>query len=200
MSNQSNDHQSVRFLFDPACPWAYRASLWIREVAEMLPLQVSWELFSLEYVNRERLEGPSLERLRQNRQALRLLSRAKEIEGNAGIDALYLELGQAVHVRQESLGDEAVLARALTNVGLPLTVLAETREDPRLDSQLESSYASAVADKVFGVPTLYVNESQKPFYGPLISSVPTGYDAAKLWEHVSGLATLPYFYELKSMH
>jgi 2-hydroxychromene-2-carboxylate isomerase len=200
MSNQSNDHQSVRFLFDPTCPWAYRASLWIREVAEMLPLQVSWELFSLEYVNRERLEGPSLERLRQNRQALRLLSRAKEIEGNAGIDALYLELGQAVHVRQESLGDEAVLARALTNVGLPLTVLAETREDPRLDSQLESSYASAVAAKVFGVPTLYVNESQKPFYGPLISSVPTGYDAAKLWEHVSGLATLPYFYELKSMH
>ena len=92
MSNQSNDHQSVRFLFDPTCPWAYRASLWIREVAEMLPLQVSWELFSLEYVNRERLEGPSLERLRQNRQALRLLSRAKEIEGNAGIDALYLEL------------------------------------------------------------------------------------------------------------
>jgi 2-hydroxychromene-2-carboxylate isomerase len=200
MSNQSNDHQSVRFLFDPTCPWAYRASLWIREVAEMLPLQVSWELFSLEYVNRERLEGPSLERLRQNRQALRLLSRAKEIEGNAGIDALYLELGQAVHVRQESLGDEAVLARALTNVGLPLTVLAETREDPRLDSQLESNYASAVAAKVFGVPTLYVNESQKPFYGPLISSVPTGYDAAKLWEHVSGLATLPYFYELKSMH
>jgi 2-hydroxychromene-2-carboxylate isomerase len=200
MSNQSNDHQSVRFLFDPTCPWAYRASLWIREVAEMLPLQVSWELFSLEYVNRERLEGPSLERLRQNRQALRLLSRAKEIEGNAGIDALYLELGQAVHVRQESLGDEAVLARALTNVGLPLTVLAETREDPRLDSQLESSYASAMAAKVFGVPTLYVNESQKPFYGPLISSVPTGYDAAKLWEHVSGLATLPYFYELKSMH
>jgi 2-hydroxychromene-2-carboxylate isomerase len=200
MSNQSNDHQSVRFLFDPTCPWAYRASLWIREVAEMLPLQVSWELFSLEYVNRERLEGPSLERLRQNRQALRLLSRAKEIEGNAGIDALYLELGQAVHVRQESLGDEAVLARALTNVGLPLTVLAETRKDPRLDSQLESSYASAVAAKVFGVPTLYVNESQKPFYGPLISSVPTGYDAAKLWEHVSGLATLPYFYELKSMH
>jgi 2-hydroxychromene-2-carboxylate isomerase len=200
MSNQSNDHQSVRFLFDPTCPWAYRASLWIREVAEMLPLQVSWELFSLEYVNRERLEGPSLERLRQNRQALRLLSRAKEIEGNAGIDALYLELGQAVHVRQESLVDEAVLARALTNVGLPLTVLAETREDPRLDSQLESSYASAMAAKVFGVPTLYVNESQKPFYGPLISSVPTGYDAAKLWEHVSGLATLPYFYELKSMH
>jgi 2-hydroxychromene-2-carboxylate isomerase len=197
MTNQlrkSQDNPHVRFLFDPACPWAYRASLWIREVAELLPLEVEWEILSLEYINREE---PDNHKLRQNRQALRLLARAAEIEGQAGIDALYLELGRAVHERQESLGDEVTLARALSTVGLPVTLLAETRADPDLDARLAEGYQAAVDSKAFGVPTLYINASDRPIYGPLLDQVPLGYDAAEIWKHVSALAELPYFYELK---
>lgn len=193
--NQENPH--VRFLFDPACPWAYRASLWIREAAELLPLEVEWELLSLEYINRNDKDNRYLENLRQNRQALRLLARAREIEGQAGLDALYLALGQAVHERKESLSDESTLARALSKVGLPVTLVAETREDPQLDARLESAYQAALDSKAFGVPTLYVNHSEKPIYGPLIEQVPQGYQAARMWEHVSALAELPYFYEMK---
>jgi 2-hydroxychromene-2-carboxylate isomerase len=189
--------QNVRFLFDPTCPWAYRASLWVREVAEMMPLTVEWELFSLEFINREQVTPEVLNKLNKYRQAMRLLANAEELEGQAGIDALYLELGKAVHERKERLADEAVLARALSVVGLPLTLLAETRADSALDARLESQYARAVESKAFGVPTLYINGSHTPFYGPLIDSVPLGYEAARLWEYVAGLAALPYFYELK---
>lgn len=197
MANISNGQQTLRFLFDPACPWAYRASLWVREVAEILPLQVTWEIFSLEYINQDQADKSYLERLGRNRQALRLLARAKAIEGEAGIDALYLEVGRAAHTRREDLGDEAVLARALAVVGLPLSLLAETRADPQLDKQLELGYAAAVASRAFGVPTLYFNGSETPFYGPLIDVVPSGYEAARLWDYTAGLAALPYFYEMK---
>lgn len=199
VTNRSNP-SSVRFLFDPACPWAYRASTWVREVAEVLPLEIQWELFSLEYINRDQGKAAQLERLSQNRQSLRLLARAEEIEGQAGIDALYLELGCARHERKEALSDEGVLARALATVGLPITLLAETRSDPELDARLEVKYAAAIAAGAFGVPTLFINDSPTPFYGPLIDVVPTGIEAARLWEHVSALAALPYFYELKRTH
>ncbi|MFN2197166.1 MAG: DsbA family protein [Anaerolineales bacterium] len=197
MNNNLPNHSKVRFLFDPTCPWAYRASLWIREVAEILPLDIEWELFSLEYINRGQSDARQLQ---QNRQALRLLARAGEIEGQAGIDALYLELGRARHERKETLSDEGVLARALATVGLPIALLAETRAAPELDAQLEKSYAAAVAARAFGVPTLFISGSETPFYGPLIEAVPTGIEAARLWEHVSALAALPYFYELKRTH
>lgn len=197
MNSFSADVERVRFLFDPTCPWAYRASLWVREVAEVLPLEVEWEPFSLEYVNRSRLAGPELEKARRTRHAMRLMARAFELEGHAGIDALYLELGKAVHERKEDLSDEAVLARVLSSTGFSLALLAETRKDEQLDAKLEKSYARAEQDQAFGVPTLYINENPRPFYGPLISSVPSGYEAGKLWEYISGLTSLPYFYELK---
>lgn len=200
MNKTISEHFHIRFLFDPACPWAYQASLWIREVAEVLPLDIKWELFSLEFINRDQGNARQMERLQQNRQALRLLARAGEIEGQAGIDALYLELGRARHERKEMLSDEGVLARALAVVGLPITLLAETREDPELDARLEKGYAAAMAAQAFGVPTLFINGSDVPFYGPLIDTVPTGIEAARLWEHVSALAALPYFYELKRAH
>ena len=44
---------AVQFFFDPMCPWAYRAYLWIREVRRQTDLDISWRFFSLEEVNRE---------------------------------------------------------------------------------------------------------------------------------------------------
>ena len=42
----------VNFDFDPMCPFAYQASLWIRDVREQTGLVVNWRFFSLEEVNR----------------------------------------------------------------------------------------------------------------------------------------------------
>ena len=43
---------TVDFHFDIMCPWAYQASLWIRDVREQLGLDVRWRFFSLEEINR----------------------------------------------------------------------------------------------------------------------------------------------------
>jgi 2-hydroxychromene-2-carboxylate isomerase len=43
---------AVDFHFDIMCPWAYQASLWMREVRDQLRLAVDWRFFSLEEINR----------------------------------------------------------------------------------------------------------------------------------------------------
>ena len=43
---------AVDFHFDIMCPWAYQASLWIRDVRDQTGLDVSWRFFSLEEINR----------------------------------------------------------------------------------------------------------------------------------------------------
>src|SRR5215469_11577578 len=43
---------SVDFHFDIMCPWAYQASIWVREVRDRLGVQVRWRFFSLEEINR----------------------------------------------------------------------------------------------------------------------------------------------------
>ena len=43
---------AVDFHFDIMCPWAYQASLWMRDVRDQLGLEVRWRFFSLEEINR----------------------------------------------------------------------------------------------------------------------------------------------------
>jgi 2-hydroxychromene-2-carboxylate isomerase len=196
MTNNEAAHQ-VRFLFDPICPWAYQASLWIREVAAVRPLNIEWGLLSLEFINRDKKDKKYLAPLRRNRKIFRLLERARQVGGNQALDQLYLGLGEARHERKRSLTDNKLLETVLTDTGLPLSLLEESRVNPDLDEQLDRSYAEDVSLGAFGVPTIYLDDSQSPFYGPLIEVVPTGEEAGQLWDHVSELIKLPYFFELK---
>ena len=187
----------VRFLFDPICPWAYRASLWIRAAANTRSLEIEWGLLSLEYINRDKMEAARLDLLRQNRWAMRLLANAARAGGNQAMGDLYLAVGKARHERRQALDDPKILAGALEQAGLPAQLLEESRVDGSLDASLEEDYAQAVRLRAFGVPTLFLDDSGSPFYGPLIDVVPQGEEAGKLWDYVSGLMQLPYFYELK---
>jgi predicted DsbA family dithiol-disulfide isomerase len=196
MTNHETTHK-VHFLFDPICPWAYQASLWIREVTIVRPVKIEWGLLSLEFINRDKKDDKYLAPLRRYRRTFRLLERARQIGGNQALDILYLILGEARHERNRSLNDQKMLANALTAAGLPLSLIEETRVDPDLDEQLDRAYAEDVSKGAFGVPTIYLDDSQLPFYGPLIEVVPTGEEAGQLWDHISGLISLPYFFELK---
>ena len=196
MNNTDSAHH-VRFLFDPICPWAFQASLWIREVVKVRPLNIEWGLLSLEFINRDVKDDEYLAPLRRIRRTFRLLEQARQVGGNQALDDLYLAIGEARHERNRSLTDKKMLEKALTSAGLPVSLLEETRTNHEIDEQLEKVYEQAVALGAFGVPTLFLNDGQTPFYGPLIEIVPTGEEAGQLWDHISALISLPYFYELK---
>ena len=42
------------FWFDPLCPWAWIASRWILNAAEVRPLEVHWHVMSLAYLNSDK--------------------------------------------------------------------------------------------------------------------------------------------------
>ena len=48
----------------------------------------------------------------------------------------------------------------------------------------------------FGVPTISIN-GQRGFFGPVISTVPSGEEAGELWDHLAWLAARDNFFEYK---
>ena len=88
--------QEVRFYFDPICPWAWRTSLWIREVTKVRPVRVCWGFLALDHVNRA-AGNPPRERHQQSLQPFRALALARRRGGDAAVDRLYLALGRAFH-------------------------------------------------------------------------------------------------------
>ena len=196
MTTATTGTPAIRFLFDPSCPWTWRTSQWVRDVQRQEPLDVQWELYSLEYVNRAHTDNPYLPMMRRTRPALRLLELVRRRMGNNAVDRLYLALGTARHERGEDLGDAATLRRAAEEAAIDEALLTFALEDTALDDELERQYAAIEQSGAIGVPTLFIGDAA-PLYGPVIDPVPNGEDARSLWEDVRRLSQRPFFYELK---
>lgn len=195
MSESSTATQPVDFYFDPSCPWAWRTALWIQEVAKVRPIDVTWKFLSLAKIN----EGHDYasESHADSHATFPLLARARERVGNEAVRRLYVALGQARHDRKESLGDAAVIERALTEAGLDPAWRTEAASDPGVEERILAEHQGALEKHgAFGVPTISV-AGQKGFFGPVITSVPTGEDAGELWDHISWLAARSDFFEYK---
>ncbi len=197
MDNQQT--VNLKFYFDPVCPWAWRTSLWIREVQKVRPVQVEWDFFSLKVANsgKESLKDSHF----MSEPGFRVMALIRRqygaAEANALIDRLYLELGQARHDRQEDIGELVVVETALKNVGLDTALLHQAMAD---DSTLEDvlrSHEEATERGSFGVPALLLPGGDKTTFGPVISTVPSGEEAGQMWDHVSWMMARPDFYELK---
>lgn len=89
----------VDFYLDPACPWAWRTSLSMREVARVRPVDVRWKCLSLEEINRVR--GTLREAHQASRAPFRALVLARRTGGQPAIDRLYAALGAARHDRED---------------------------------------------------------------------------------------------------
>ncbi|MGA0043623.1 MAG: DsbA family protein [Ilumatobacteraceae bacterium] len=199
----------LQFYFDPVCPWAYITSRWMVEVQEQRGYDVSWKFISLFMINNDRgyNEGnmPWRDGHMSGLQALRVASAARAAAGNDAVAAVYTALGKAIHVDKRRPKDSTELkdfARTvLSEAGLN-PQWAESATDELHDEVIryETSRALELTGKDVGTPIL-VFHPEKPneasFFGPVISSIPRGAEALRLWDAVETLATTSGMAELK---
>ena len=190
------------FWFDPACPFAWITSRWILEVEQVRAVDVAWHVMSLAYLNEDKDVPDEYRRfLAPTRGPVRVLVAAQQLHGDHVLLPLYTALGRRIHVDGRTLSDEAdggraLVAEALAEAGLEADLL-EAMDDDSFDKAVAASHHEGmdqVGDEV-GTPTISVNGAA--FFGPVLSLIPRGEDAGRLWDGCVQVASFPYFYELK---
>jgi 2-hydroxychromene-2-carboxylate isomerase len=186
--------ETVRFFFDPLCPWAWQGARWIRAVSEIRDVHVDWRLFSLEIVNSER--GRAQRPDSAGSAALRTLAMVRRLHGNEAVGRAYGAMGSLLHERHVQLSNETI-ERALGDADFDPGILRRALNDESTMEQVRADHSEAVEKAgCFGVPTIAL-ASGKGIFGPVVATAPAGEDAGELWDRVRWLIELDGFFELK---
>ena len=188
---------SVQFYFDPGCPWTWITSRWVVEVAAARDLQVTWQLFSLRYHNKDNPGYDWIrEELNDQHPAMRILAATKQQYGNAAVGKLYTALGTWIHHDD----DEHLtrLPEALAAAGLPADIIeagSQEKWDPIIEESTRSAYE--IVGKEVGIPIVVIDGAETTYFGPVLSPAPTGDEALKLWDAYVALGSIRGVYEIK---
>ena len=185
---------SADFWFDPACPWAWMTSRWMLEVEQVRDVKTTWHVMSLAVLNEDRREHDAdWERLLGR---VRVLIAAEQAHGNEVLLPLYTALGRRIHKEGRGGKDDAVLAEALEEVGLPASLLEAAGSDEYDDALRKSHHAGMdLVGMDVGTPVIAVEGTA--FFGPVVTPAPKGEAAGKLWDGVRLVAGTEGFFEIK---
>ncbi|WP_329255597.1 DsbA family protein [Actinoallomurus sp. NBC_01490] len=186
----------VDFWFDPRCPWAWITSRWIIEAEKLRPIEVRWHVMSLSVLN----EGRDLPENYQKMMAeawgpVRVCIAAQEKYGPEVLGKLYTELGTRFH-NQKLAQSREVIEDALEAAGLDRE-LADAADTDAYDTALRASHKDGMDRVGYEVGTPVISVEGASFFGPVVSPIPRGEAAAKLWDGVRLVAGTDGFFELK---
>ncbi|MGB4689765.1 MAG: disulfide bond formation protein DsbA [Candidatus Nanopelagicales bacterium] len=191
----------VEFWFDPMCPWAWITSHWVHEVQGARDLNLTWSVMSLAVLNEGKDVQPKYAQLMAAAwKPVRVCIAAQEQFGGLVLGPLYTALGTRIHVQGRKDYD-TVIAESLAEAGLPESLMSAADSDS-LDTQLRASHHRGISlvGADVGTPVIAVpgpRGEPVAFFGPVITPMPVGTDALKLWDGALLVASVPGFYELK---
>jgi len=187
----------VDFWFDPICPWAWIASRWLLEVAQLRPVRPRWHVMSLSVLNEGKPDLPEQykELLATGWGPVRVCIAAEQKSGPEVLGPLYTALGTRIHHEKAGYGRDTIEA-ALTEAGLP-TDLADAMDSTGFDEALRASHADGMDRVGYEVGTPVISINGNSFFGPVISPIPRGEAAARLWDGVMLVTKTDGFFELK---
>jgi 2-hydroxychromene-2-carboxylate isomerase len=189
--------EKADFWFDPQCPFAWVTSRWIGEVEAVRNISVDWHVMSLSVLNEGRDDLPEnyKEMLDRGWGPVRVIIAAAAAHGDGVIKPLYDAMGTHIHNNgNKDLTD--VVAKSLAEVGLPAELAAAATTD-EFDTALRASHQDGISRVGQDVGTPVVAFNGTAFFGPVITRIPRGEEAGKLWDATVTLANFPYFFEIK---
>jgi protein-disulfide isomerase-like protein with CxxC motif len=187
----------VDFWFDPICPWAWIASRWILEVEKVRPVTPRWHVMSLSVLNSDKadISDGYRELLSTGWGPVRICIAAEQQYGPEVLGKLYTALGTRFHL-EKAPRERATYEAALKEAGLPVG-LADAAESTEYDEALKASHKDGMDRVGYEVGTPVISVNGISVFGPVVSPIPRGEAAAKLWDGVLLIAGTDGFFELK---
>ncbi len=187
----------AEFWFDPMCPFAWVTSRWIGEVEEVRDVETEWHVMSLAVLNEGREELPQQYKdfMAKAWAPVRVITAAAQQHGTEFIKPLYDSMGTQIH-NEGNADIESVIAKALADAGLPAELAAAGQSD-EFDAHLRTSHEAGISLVGQDVGTPVVAFNGTAFFGPVLTRIPRGEDAGRIWDATVTLASFPYFFEIK---
>lgn len=190
--------ETVDFWFDPLCPWAWITSRWMHEVEKVRPVRANWRLMSLAVLNlradRE-LSDDYRARMELAWGPVRICAAAAREKGDEILGPIYTAIGTRFH-DQGRRGEDGVLEEALSEVGLPASLVDAARSS-EYDDYIRRSHEEGISLVGEDVGTPIIRYGSFSVFGPVVSPIPRGEDAGRLWDGVALVAGVDGFFELK---
>ena len=196
-------HATADFWFDPRCPWAWITSRWMKEVEQVRDVSVRWHVMSLAYLNedKEGLSDDYRKGLADSWGPVRVAAAAAERHGdtdasrNDALDRLYTELGTRFHNEGLDRGRDTIAA-ALAAAGLDADLI-DAMDSTDYDDAIKKSHHAGMDQVGYDVGTPVISVEGIAFFGPVVTPIPRGEDAGRLWDGVRLVSSVDGFYELK---